>query len=1302
LKKEAKIDDLTKENQKITNRYHKSVDERDEKEGLLQKLTTDITEKQLKISRLEETLQKKKETEEYENKQKSETTSGWKSLQVEEKQVKIEELEDILKTKEEYIASQTETILTLQNEANTKDTRFIQLKEMLKEKESNLEVEQQKQLIVELQGKNENLERYMLQKSHTTKPKVAERIQQLEAQMKHLQDENINLTQNSNVAIIQVLQEKENAIQLEKKKFALLLKEESEASKQKISTLELQNCDLMSQIQYLPFLQNKVKELEEKLRGKGDFTDETGGVMAGRQSAFFNTYDTQTTSSWVSSLAKGSGILSSLLESEALGLDERPGTSQSNHTSSSSKTDSLVSEIEGQDSPTIDADSNDETTNKMCSSIGLGLHKFSTLCSSSINVNQTQGADASEAHPDITDDLLHISSEEVPLCNFQAELESIDGRPGEAPGPAPSTPSPLLHQHHLQTNDTFVKKEPVTKKSVVSPKKESLESITFQRIGSKLSLKDDEAQCNFGNEYMADMDGNDEDRNTNTTKGIKVDVPIDPFPLNIQKQVSEDGESMQNTNDIDNSKTRGLIKTADKKISKRSLKEWKKKEKRRKREEKKRRKEERKKKSKKAKKSKDKHITSDEETDSDTTPDTSVNDHMSRTTYRKGETRSPRSASAQSSSDEDVKYEEERRVTMLKNTTPTVGGLEVKQEEDCRVVRQRCSPGQLEPANKSTIDEVEAAYILKDLQKQPITENISLMSELTVRKAGNSGSLSKLIREKVKEKDEDRSKKNKQNIEPEKEKAKLQDTESNYETNVLKKHRSKSTEKLNDKRRQKTNSRSRSRERVRERRKTEGQSGSPLSNKMKSAHSITQEIDRIDRQIESIDLKTRARILKISKNLEPVSHEKSFRESYSRDKDKDHHRNDTRKKAPDISSGRARVVERALQELKCSVRARDAKKNSESKSRYKRKRLRTRSRSRTPPYSKKSPESRDKLRNREGENSRRSRHSLESSLGHKRSRSQEKKEPQSESKTCDYHKESVKELSSVQPQEREPKLSRMVECSDAGVEMYFDVHTKTRGVRLDGYGANGPPEVLVNMMSVHPSIKVHFRTACMTCGKDVARPSTENHFISGACSRKAESLSSGGLVFCSYCEVTGAHWVQACPLLVSFCFCCWVWGHSYLHHQVADQEYLHRLLRRFNEMREWHHVNLRSTLDSKTVPPNELTSTESKESLVTYGGSQEDVAGIGLGLVGSSTSPSCWLVRQNWSAIFQTLSTPTMRWLSNEDGLTLQRFPLNTENKFPNETLQHEENEEQENQDNAETGEEEEVVDDKISDWLDY
>merc|ERR1712129_538463 len=339
-------------------------------------------------------------------------------------------------------------------------------------------------------------------------------------------------------------------------------------------------------------------------------------------------------------------------------------------------------------------------------------------------------------------------------------------------------------------------------------------------------------------------------------------------------------------------------------------------EKRRKREEKERRKEERKEKSKKAKKSKDKHITSDEETD------TSVNDHMSRTTYRTGETRSPRSASAQSSSDEEVKYEEERMGTMLKNTTPTVGGLEVKQEVDCRVVRQRCSPGQLEPANKSTIDEVEAAYILKDLQKQPITENISLMSELTVRKAGNSGSLSKLIREKVKEKDEDRSKKSKKNIEPEKEKAKFQDTESNYETNVLKKHRSKSTEKLNDKRRQKTNSRSRSRERVRERRKTEGQSGSPLSNKMKSAHSITQEIDRIDRQIESIDLKTRARILKISKNLEPVSHEKSYRESYSRDKDKDHHRKDTRKKAPDISSGRARVVERALQELKCSVRAR--------------------------------------------------------------------------------------------------------------------------------------------------------------------------------------------------------------------------------------------------------------------------------------------------------------------------------------------------------------------------------------------
>merc|ERR1712218_506403 len=199
-----------------------------------------------------------------------------------------------------------------------------------------------------------------------------------------------------------------------------------------------------------------------------------------------------------------------------------------------------------------------------------------------------------------------------------------------------------------------------------------------------------------------------------------------------------------------------------------------------------------------------------------------------------------------------------------------------------------------------------------------------------------------------------------------------------------------------------------------------------------------------------------------------------------------------------------------------------------------------------------------------------------------------------------------KKLQSTGPLPRQSESLR----KERGVEMYYDDNAQSQRVRLDGYGANGPPEVLVNMMAVDPSIKVHFRAACMTCGKDISRASTENHFISGACCRKAESLASGGLVFCSYCEVRGAHWVQACPLLVSFCFACWVWGHTFLHHQVADENYLIRLMRRFNEMREWHHVNLRSKPNSKTIPSNTLVPSSSQDSHIIFKGDYNEVLGI--------------------------------------------------------------------------------------------
>ena len=182
----------------------------------------------------------------------------------------------------------------------------------------------------------------------------------------------------------------------------------------------------------------------------------------------------------------------------------------------------------------------------------------------------------------------------------------------------------------------------------------------------------------------------------------------------------------------------------------------------------------------------------------------------------------------------------------------------------------------------------------------------------------------------------------------------------------------------------------------------------------------------------------------------------------------------------------------------------------------------------------------------------------------------------------------------------------------------------------------------------------------MTCGKDISRASTEEHFISGACCRKAESLASGGLVFCSYCELTGAHWVQACPLLVSFCFACWVWGHSFNHHQVGDEMYLVRLMRRFNEMREWHHVNLRSNEKSKTIPSNTLvtSSSNNQDSHIIYEGSYDEVLAIANGLPGSSSVPACWLMKGNWKEIFPFLSEPSFRWVATDDqeGLSMTKI----------------------------------------------
>ena len=87
VRADAKIEELTKENQKLTKRYHKSVDEKGEKEKTLERTKADCAVKQLKITKLEETLRRKQELEESKIGGRS---TEWNSLLVEEKQNQIE------------------------------------------------------------------------------------------------------------------------------------------------------------------------------------------------------------------------------------------------------------------------------------------------------------------------------------------------------------------------------------------------------------------------------------------------------------------------------------------------------------------------------------------------------------------------------------------------------------------------------------------------------------------------------------------------------------------------------------------------------------------------------------------------------------------------------------------------------------------------------------------------------------------------------------------------------------------------------------------------------------------------------------------------------------------------------------------------------------------------------------------------------------------------------------------------------------------------------------------------------------
>ena len=1418
-KREQKIEELEAENQKITKRYHTSVDEMGDKEKALQRIKADSAIKQQKIAKLEETLKKKHELEQAQK----DNNLGWKSLQVEEKQTQIKELESLLRGKEESLSVKLETIMTLEVESNQKDVRYVQMKNLMDENEKKFEAE--KRLTAELRVKNENLERYMLQKTYTTNPEVTERMQQLEAQLKHLQEENASLNQNSHVAIIQVLQEKENAIQLEKKKCALLIREEAEATRQKISNLELQNYDLMSQIQYLPILQNKIKQLEDQLKGGPESAESVQEDQSGPSSSMFNAYDTGMTSSWVHNINPNFSLLSSMLQSQVDEIQERPGTAQSNSTSTS-KTDSLVNDIA--ENPISDHESS-----KKLNLPSIGLQKFSSLCSASFNVNQTQWSDVSDNEEDqtaITDGLLNLSEKEMQPPSFQSTIPGIGDTPtrdelssisSSTPSPAHrstnstpspkhktanSTPSPVRPMDGSHSNVAVPKQEATPQESIASEveniavdpieskadlslnpmvsmssspapetsvrKDSSTESSQSSSI-SKTEIKTEPKQTNADTEYRTDEFGNDEKKITGLEKEVKATPdptfkPLSPLPPSvpvseeipaeplshspvpvpsISEQVTEIRENIQNLNKNDGdevykknlSQIRTLINKVEKKktksIEKSLLKRKEKKERKLRKKKKKEQKEKRR---------------SIKDVD-DVSPDISVNDHIDKATGSKNVL--PREAQEEIESDEDIVYEEERRVTIQSETNiPLEAQIEIKREMDFRIVRQCDSPVK---EVRPTIDENEAANLRKDLHSRSESHRSSLskliMDKVEKRKSDerkidqsdNSETFISYIEKENDSKsgDADKSRsmsreqsltsqRSKENNKPTK-RLNFKDAENSSSVAKQIKKIDKQIEKIDSKtrkrysgkeRREYKTSRSRSREHPRGRRRfTEErrEERRSVSREIQNSDSIAQQIERIDREIENNDFKTRERLIDIrqkfdhshspgdDKKKENYSPKESKEKEYYQKKEKgdisksggsklaskskvltdlrstatketsrssskdnfssskytpmsdsisgkvrqphieqkeskpvsrDNARHDKRSSSKDTSAG-SKLASKVLKDLRSTASketsrssskdspssskhqtlpetisgkvrephmdqmkstsaskddTRHDKRSSHSKTNESRRRSRSRSRSKSRTRSRSRSRTRSRSRSHSRSRSRkykstseRSRHRDRSAskdfkfhrTPHNERRSPNKRRSRSwsrrraegrmekkrqavsnaQEKYLAYKKNMIfGELGERKPKQQPPMENPnagelpMLSRNHSGVEMYYDHETKAQRVRLDGYGANGPPEVLVNMMAVDPSIKVHFRTACMTCGFDIGRATTENHFVSGACSRKAESLAGGGLVFCSYCEVTGAHWVQACPLLVSFCFCCWVWGHNFLHHQVSQ------------------------------------------------------------------------------------------------------------------------------------------------------
>merc|ERR1711892_253895 len=471
---ESEAKEYKKDIEKVTKKYNEFVSKNEGREKIVDNIQNDLAIKQQRIVKLEHMLKKK--TVPIINTQQQDN-EVMKKLQSEllEKQKQIDEMEAFLQGKDASVNAKTDKINQLETEHQEKDKKIFTLECIFKEKEKNFLIEKSQNH--ELQRKNDQLEKYVLQKTHIRPAKSSTdlevQVKTLEAQVKDLQNEKVSwIKQNTKLSEIEQLcknlQTKNKELQTslsEKEKIASKVQQTS-ADNQRISNLELQNSDLMSQVKYVSVLQRRIRDLEDKLKiefsnPEGDEASDADKLAAlpqptrslplnflTRETPLFDAYSrtpynrgfqtprlllgqqssAKTTEGHIDipsgSFATGD-VISKLMEMRPMvppppvdiditkppppiNIDLGRPDSGDYASQISLPTSSIISNppASTESAPNETSEGNPVTMNP------LGLQKFSSLCSGSFNVSQTHWSDDSndedEHNNDITDGLLNI------------------------------------------------------------------------------------------------------------------------------------------------------------------------------------------------------------------------------------------------------------------------------------------------------------------------------------------------------------------------------------------------------------------------------------------------------------------------------------------------------------------------------------------------------------------------------------------------------------------------------------------------------------------------------------------------------------------------------------------------------------------------------------------------------------------------------------------------------------------------------------------------------------------------------